>query len=85
MKAKPVSGSRVKSPETEIQRSSSTVPASAGELLDMEEVIAMLKTTRPTFYRWLRAGRLKGTKLGRQWRFRSDDVRAVSQRTRTAN
>ena len=74
MKAKPVSGSRVKSPETEIQRSSSTVPASAGELLDMEEVIAMLRTTRPTFYRWLRAGRLKGTKLGRQWRFRSDDV-----------
>jgi excisionase family DNA binding protein len=40
----------------------------------MEEVIAMLKTTRPTFYRWLRAGRLKGTKIGRQWRFRREDV-----------
>jgi excisionase family DNA binding protein len=40
----------------------------------MEEVIAMLKTTRPTFYRWLRAGKLKGTKIGRQWRFRREDV-----------
>jgi excisionase family DNA binding protein len=40
----------------------------------MEEVIAMLKTTRPTFYRWLRAGRLKGTKIGRQWRFSREDV-----------
>jgi len=34
----------------------------------------MLRTTRPTFYRWLRAGKLKGTKIGRQWRFRREDV-----------
>ncbi len=40
----------------------------------MEEVIALLKTTRPTFYRWLRAGKLKGTKVGRQWRFLRQDV-----------
>ena len=40
----------------------------------MEGAIAMLKTTRPTFYRWLRAGRLKGTKAGRQWRFRREDI-----------
>jgi excisionase family DNA binding protein len=40
----------------------------------MEEVIAMLKTTRPTFYRWLRAGRIKGVKVGRQWRFQRGDV-----------
>ena len=32
------------------------------------------KTTRPTFYRWLRSGRLKGMKVGRQWRFRREDL-----------
>ena len=52
--------------------------ASAGsqarELIDMHEAIKLLKTTRPTFYRWLRAGRIKGMKLGRQWRFYREDV-----------
>src|ERR1035437_1124563 len=43
-------------------------------LLTMDEAIAMLKTTRPTFYRWVRSGRLRGTKLGRQWRFTRGDV-----------
>lgn len=43
-------------------------------LLDMEEAIASLKTTRPTFYRWLRSGRLKGMKVGRQWRFYRADI-----------
>lgn len=51
-----------------------TPSASADDLLDMPGVIALLKTTRPTFYRWLRAGRLKGTKVGRQWRFRRADI-----------
>jgi general secretion pathway protein E len=44
------------------------------ELVDMEEAIRILKTTRPTFYRWLRSGRLKGMKLGRQWRFYREDI-----------
>jgi len=35
----------------------------------MAEAIARLKTTRPTFYRWLRSGKLQGMKVGRQWRF----------------
>ncbi|MBI5724470.1 MAG: Flp pilus assembly complex ATPase component TadA [Planctomycetes bacterium] len=47
---------------------------SGGELLDMDEAIGMLKTTRPTFYRWLKSGKLKGLKAGRQWRFRREDV-----------
>jgi excisionase family DNA binding protein len=74
MKAKSASGARVKSPAVEIRTIPSSVTAPAGELMDMEEVIAMLRTTRPTFYRWLRAGRLKGAKIGRQWRFRREDV-----------
>lgn len=44
------------------------------DLVDMEGAIALLKTTRPTFYRWLRTGKLKGMKVGRQWRFYRADV-----------
>ncbi|MCX7012485.1 MAG: GspE/PulE family protein [Candidatus Sumerlaeota bacterium] len=40
----------------------------------MDQAIALLKTTRPTFYRWLRAGRLKGMKVGRQWRFERSEI-----------
>ncbi len=48
--------------------------AKPGELLDIDQAIAALKTTRPTFYRWLRQGKLKGMKAGRQWRFYRQDL-----------
>jgi len=48
--------------------------APADSLLSMEEAIEMLKTTRPTFYRWLKTGKLRGMKVGRQWRFYAKDV-----------
>jgi len=48
--------------------------ADSGELLDMREAIEMLKTTRPTFYRWLRSGKIKGMKVGRQWRFYREEI-----------
>jgi excisionase family DNA binding protein len=44
------------------------------ELLDMKQAIELLKTTRATFYRWLRAGKIRGMKLGRQWRFYREDI-----------
>jgi type IV pilus assembly protein PilB len=44
------------------------------ELIDMVQAIKILKTTRPTFYRWLRAGKVKGMKVGRQWRFYRNDI-----------
>lgn len=47
---------------------------SGRELIDMAQAIAMLKTTRNTFYRWLRAGKVTGMKVGRQWRFYKDDI-----------
>ncbi|HEY9839637.1 MAG TPA: ATPase, T2SS/T4P/T4SS family [Candidatus Obscuribacterales bacterium] len=49
------------------------------ELLSMDEAIERLKTTRPTFYRWLRSGRIKGLKLGRQWRFYPADLERFLQ------
>ncbi|OGV65191.1 MAG: hypothetical protein A3K19_24265 [Lentisphaerae bacterium RIFOXYB12_FULL_65_16] len=52
-----------------------TSPAPAAEdLIDMDEAIRALKTTRPTFYRWLRGGKIKGMKVGRQWRFYRADI-----------
>lgn len=54
----------------------SKVSKDAGELIDMAEAIAMLKTSRPTFYRWLRSGKFKGLKVGRQWRFYRSDIDA---------
>jgi len=50
---------------------------SGREVISMPEAIAILKTTQPTFYRWLRTGRLKGMKVGRQWRFYRDDIERV--------
>lgn len=44
------------------------------EAMNMAEAIEMLKTTRPTFYRWLRDGKIKGMKVGRQWRFYREDL-----------
>lgn len=44
------------------------------EILSMDEAIERLRTTRPTFYRWLRAGQIKGHKVGRQWRFYAEDI-----------
>ncbi|HTS17207.1 MAG TPA: ATPase, T2SS/T4P/T4SS family [Verrucomicrobiae bacterium] len=48
--------------------------AGGAEILTMDQAIALLRTTRPTFYRWLRAGKIKSMKVGRQWRFRREDV-----------
>lgn len=55
------------------------LPVPAPELLDLDQAIARLKTTRPTFYRWLRSGRLKGMKVGRQWRFYASDIERFLQ------
>jgi general secretion pathway protein E len=44
------------------------------DVIDMPEAIELLRTTRPTFYRWLRSGKIKGMKIGRQWRFYREDV-----------
>ncbi len=50
-----------------------TVPGS-DEIIDMKEAIKLLNTTRSTFYRWVREGKVKGMKIGRQWRFYREDV-----------
>ena len=56
------------------QASGTAEGPAGGDILDLEQAIEFLKTTRPTFYRWLRTGRVKGMKVGRQWRFHREDI-----------
>jgi type IV pilus assembly protein PilB len=46
----------------------------AGEVLDLTAATAFLKVSRPTFYRWLAQGKVKGFKAGTQWRFYKRDL-----------
>src|SRR3954463_14805148 len=61
-------------PKIAKNRPNPAAQGAAPELMDMDQAIAALATTRPTFYRWLRAGQVKGVKVGRQWRFRRADI-----------
>ena len=49
------------------------------EILDAEEAINFLKTSKPTFYRWLKAGKVQGFKVGKQWRFYRRDLVAFME------
>lgn len=50
------------------------------ELLTLEEAVQFLGTSKPTLYRWLAQGEVKGLKVGKQWRFRRADLVAYVQR-----
>ncbi len=69
-----------KGPEPETRKDAELETRNAGareagpDLLDLDQAIALLKTTRPTFYRWLHSGRIRGIKVGRQWRFERSDI-----------
>src|SRR5215831_16412137 len=61
------------------------VPAAAPvgddeELLTLDDAVQFLGTSRPTLYRVLGQGNLKGLKVGRQWRFRKADLIAYMER-----
>ena len=44
------------------------------DILDAEEAIEFLKTSKPTFYRWLKSGKIHGFRAGKQWRFYKSDL-----------
>jgi type IV pilus assembly protein PilB len=66
-------------PQTAAEAAPTPGGGGEGDVVDMAEAIRLLKTTRPTFYRWLRSGRIKGMKVGRQWRFYRADVERFLQ------
>ncbi|KPU45323.1 helix-turn-helix domain protein [Oxobacter pfennigii] len=42
------------------------------ELLTVDEVADILRTTPNTIYRWLRAGKFPGVKIGKEWRIKRE-------------
>jgi excisionase family DNA binding protein len=62
------------------KRKQRPVSPSKGEVVAPDEVLELkaaadfLKVSKPTFYRWLAQGRLKGFKAGQQWRFYRRDL-----------
>ena len=64
-----------KSPSKKLIKSAPVPTATDhSDLVSMEEAVALLKTSRPTFYRWLRSGKIRGMKIGRQWRIERDEI-----------
>jgi len=53
------------------------------EIFDADQAMEFLKTSRPTFYRWLKAGRIQGFKAGKQWRFYKSDLIQFMESTDT--
>lgn len=49
------------------------------EAMTLEEAVEFLGTSRPTFYRWLQEGKVKGARLGRKWTFQRSDLQALLQ------
>lgn len=49
------------------------------DFLTMSQAAEFLTTTRPTLYRWLREGKLSAVKMGRQWRFKREDLESFLQ------
>jgi type IV pilus assembly protein PilB len=50
------------------------------ELLTLDEAVQFLGTSKPTLYRWLAQGEVKGLKVGKQWRFRRAELTAYLER-----
>ncbi len=56
------------------KKAPSPAPAPVGEVLDLKEAADFLRVSKPTFYRWLAQGKIKGAKVGQQWRFQRTDL-----------
>jgi excisionase family DNA binding protein len=54
------------------------------EVLTIEEAAARLKVKRDTVRDWLKAGKLKGVKLGRLWRVDAEDLERLLRGETTA-
>jgi len=54
-------------------------PQASDEVLDLRAAAEFLKVSKPTFYRWLAQGKIKGVKAGTQWRFYRRDLEQFLQ------
>jgi excisionase family DNA binding protein len=69
-----------KGKQTKTRPRSTAAPTEAtGEVLDLKAAAEFLKVSKPTFYRWLAQGKIKGSKAGTQWRFYRSDLENFMQ------
>ncbi len=54
-----------------------------GKLLTVEELMGMLRISRPTLYRLLKAGKLEPVRIGKRVLFEMSDIRAFIDRAKT--
>lgn len=45
------------------------------DYINFDEAVQLLSTTKSTLYKWLKAGKVPAHKLGRQWRFKEDELK----------
>lgn len=46
-------------------------------LYTLQEVSRLLKVSERTLYRWIKDGKLKAVKVGRHWRIKEEDLKAL--------
>ncbi|MFB3880066.1 MAG: ATPase, T2SS/T4P/T4SS family [Armatimonadota bacterium] len=51
------------------------------EMLSLEEAAGVLGVSRSTMHRWQQQGRLRGVRIGRQWRYRRSELEKLGQVT----
>lgn len=61
---------------------SEQAPEGLPELLDVKQVASYLKLHEVTVLAFAREGKLPGFKVGREWRFRADDIRGWLEQRR---
>ncbi len=66
--------------ESDERAAQNAPPSENEELLTLDEAVQFLGTSKPTLYRWLAQGEVKGRKVGKQWRFRRADLVAYLER-----
>jgi excisionase family DNA binding protein len=54
------------------------------ELLTTDEVLAQLRLAPRRMYRLIRSGELPAVRIGRQWRFRPEDIETWMRRQRVS-
>jgi excisionase family DNA binding protein len=50
-----------------------------GKLMTVEEFAEYFRTTTTTVYRWLKEGKIKGFKIGKEWRLDEDAISALME------
>ncbi len=62
------------------ERKGTPAPGEPEELLTLDDAAEYLSVSKPTLYRMLDRGEVKGAKVGRQWRFRQSDLSTYLER-----